>query len=79
MNSGSKISDETPLLTQEQQGEEWDDALDEFDGPRKCSLPPNHGLVDLLLACPYPFEVPPRSKAGIRTIDFGDDNMANSP
>lgn len=27
---------------------------------RKISRPPNEGLVDLLLACPYPFEVPDR-------------------
>ncbi len=26
------------------------------------NLPPNHGLVDLLLACPAPFEVPPRER-----------------
>ncbi|MES2705752.1 MAG: AbrB/MazE/SpoVT family DNA-binding domain-containing protein [Verrucomicrobiota bacterium] len=27
---------------------------------RRISHPANHGLVDLLLACPVPFEVPPR-------------------
>ena len=27
---------------------------------RKISRPPNEGLVDLLLACPYPFEIPER-------------------
>lgn len=27
---------------------------------RRISHPANHGLVDLLLACPSPFEVPPR-------------------
>ena len=27
---------------------------------RRISHPPNRGLVDLLLACPSPFEVPPR-------------------
>lgn len=29
---------------------------------RRVSRPPNRGLVDHLLACPYPFEVPPRAK-----------------
>ena len=29
---------------------------------RRVNRPPNHGLVDHLLACPYPFEVPPRAK-----------------
>lgn len=27
---------------------------------RRVSAPPNRGLVDLLLACPAPFEIPPR-------------------
>ena len=26
------------------------------------NLTPNHGLVDLLLSCPAPFEVPPRGR-----------------
>ena len=29
---------------------------------RRISQPANHGLVDLLLACPSPFKVPPREK-----------------
>lgn len=29
---------------------------------RRISLPPNHGLVDHLLACPSPFDVPPRTQ-----------------
>jgi hypothetical protein len=32
---------------------------------------PNEGLTDLLLACPYPFEVPPRQKDFSRNIDLG--------
>lgn len=28
---------------------------------RRVSRPPNHGLVDHLLACPAPFDVPPRA------------------
>ncbi|MBI2193054.1 MAG: AbrB/MazE/SpoVT family DNA-binding domain-containing protein [Planctomycetes bacterium] len=27
---------------------------------QKISRPPNKGLVDLLLACPFPFEIPDR-------------------
>jgi hypothetical protein len=26
------------------------------------NLPPNHGLVDLLLNCPTPFDIPPREQ-----------------
>jgi len=29
---------------------------------RRINRPPNHGLVDHLLGCPYPFEIPPRAK-----------------
>jgi AbrB family looped-hinge helix DNA binding protein len=29
---------------------------------RRINRPPNHGLVDHLQACPYPFEVPERAK-----------------
>jgi AbrB family looped-hinge helix DNA binding protein len=29
---------------------------------RRISKPANHGLVDLLLACPGPFEIPPRDR-----------------
>jgi AbrB family looped-hinge helix DNA binding protein len=29
---------------------------------RRINRPPNHGLVDHLLACPYSFEIPPRAK-----------------
>jgi hypothetical protein len=65
-----------PLLTPEQQGEEWNCAFGAYhddDGCRVSSrLPPNHGLIDLLLACPYPFEIPPRQKGFTRPIDFGD-------
>jgi AbrB family looped-hinge helix DNA binding protein len=28
---------------------------------RRVSRPPNHGLVDHLLACPVPFDLPPRA------------------
>ncbi|MEO8614284.1 MAG: AbrB/MazE/SpoVT family DNA-binding domain-containing protein [Luteolibacter sp.] len=29
---------------------------------RRINRPPNSGLVDHLLACPYPFEIAPRAK-----------------
>lgn len=29
---------------------------------RRINRPPNHGLVDHLLACPYPFEIARRAK-----------------
>ena len=29
---------------------------------RRISRRPNEGLIDHLLACPYPFEIPPRAK-----------------
>jgi AbrB family looped-hinge helix DNA binding protein len=29
---------------------------------RRISTPPNRGLVDHLLSCPSPFDVPPRAK-----------------
>jgi AbrB family looped-hinge helix DNA binding protein len=35
---------------------------------RRISRRPNQGLVDHLLACPFPFEVPPRSKDPIRLV-----------
>lgn len=37
---------------------------------RRISRRPNEGLVDHLLACPYPFEVPPRSKEPVRPISL---------
>ena len=35
---------------------------------RRINRPPNHGLVDHLLACPHPFEIPVRSKDSTRPI-----------
>jgi AbrB family looped-hinge helix DNA binding protein len=37
---------------------------------RRISHVPNHGLVDHLLACPSPFEVPERSKDNTRPVVF---------
>jgi len=35
---------------------------------RRISRRPNEGLIDHLLACPYPFEIPPRAKDATRPI-----------
>jgi AbrB family looped-hinge helix DNA binding protein len=35
---------------------------------RRISRRPNQGLVDDLLSCPFPLEVPTRSKDPIRTV-----------
>jgi AbrB family looped-hinge helix DNA binding protein len=37
---------------------------------RRISRRPNEGLIDHLLACPYPFEPPPRSKDPVRPISL---------
>jgi AbrB family looped-hinge helix DNA binding protein len=37
---------------------------------RRINRPPNHGLVDHLLACPYPFEIPPRAKDSTTPISL---------
>jgi AbrB family looped-hinge helix DNA binding protein len=37
---------------------------------RRISSPPNHDLIDLLQACPYPFEVPPRANDRPRSIEL---------
>jgi AbrB family looped-hinge helix DNA binding protein len=35
---------------------------------RRISTPPNAGLVELLLGCPHPFEVPPRDRDESRAM-----------
>ena len=37
---------------------------------RRINRPPNSGLVDHLLACPYPLEIPPRAKDSTRPISL---------
>ena len=37
---------------------------------RRINRPPNNGLVDHLLACPYPLEIPPRAKDSTRPISL---------
>lgn len=45
-------------------GDDFEVAIEDEDTItlRRISTPPNHGLVDLLLACPAPFEIPPRER-----------------
>lgn len=38
---------------------------------RRIAQPPNKGLVKLLAACPYPFEVPPRDEDDTAAIELG--------
>ena len=51
-------------------GQDFEVMIDDEDTIllRRISRRPNEGLVDHLLACPYPFEVPPRSKDPVRPI-----------
>ncbi len=37
---------------------------------RRISRRPNQGLIDHLLACPYPFEIPPRGKDATLPTDL---------
>jgi len=37
---------------------------------RRISTPPNHGLVDLLVACPSGFVIPPREKDDSEPLDL---------
>lgn len=37
---------------------------------RRVSRKPNEGLIDLLQACPYPLELPPRANDLPRSIDL---------
>jgi len=37
---------------------------------RRVSRPPHHGLIDLLQACLYPFEVPPKANDRPRSIEL---------
>jgi len=57
-----------PIAVREQMhlesGQDFEVFIDDEDTItlRRINRPPNHGLVDHLLACPYPFEIPPRAK-----------------
>lgn len=37
---------------------------------RRIARPANHGLVDLLLACPHPFEIPARERDDTRPVSL---------
>jgi len=45
-------------------GQDFEVLIDDEDTIllRRISQPPNRGLVDHLLACPSPFEMPPRAR-----------------
>ncbi|MBW0001382.1 MAG: AbrB/MazE/SpoVT family DNA-binding domain-containing protein [Verrucomicrobia bacterium] len=47
-------------------GDDFEVAIEDEDTItlRRISQPPNRGLVDLLLACPSPFELPTRETDG---------------
>ena len=53
-------------------GQDFEVFVDDDDSIvlRRVSRRPNEGLIDLLQACPYPFELPPREKDLPRTIDL---------
>lgn len=57
-----------PSIVREQMhlepGQDFEVIIDDEDTItlRRINRPPNHGLVDHLLACPYSFKIPPRSK-----------------
>jgi AbrB family looped-hinge helix DNA binding protein len=37
---------------------------------RRIASPPNRGLVDLLVSCPFPFDVPPRAEDDTPGLDL---------
>jgi AbrB family looped-hinge helix DNA binding protein len=51
-------------------GDDFEIAIEDEDTItlRRISHPANRGLVDLLLACPYPFAVPPRETDDTRPL-----------
>ena len=53
-----------------QPGQDFEVIIDDEDTIllRRVSRPPNHGLIALLQACPYPFEMPPRANDLPRSI-----------
>lgn len=53
-----------------EEGQDFEVFVDDEDTItlRRISHPANRGLVDLLLACPAPFEVPPRDKDDSRPL-----------
>ena len=55
-----------------QPGQDFEVIIDDEDTItlRRINRPPNSGLVDHLLACPYPLEIPPRAKDSTRPISL---------
>ena len=53
-----------------QPGQDFEVIIDDEDTIllRRVSRPPNHGLIALLQACPYPFEMPPTANDLPRSI-----------
>ena len=53
-----------------EEGQDFEVFVDDEDTItlQRISHPANHGLVDLLLACPAAFEVPPRDKDDSRPL-----------
>jgi len=53
-----------------EEGQDFEVFVDDDDTItlRRITHPANHGLVDLLLACPAPFEVPTRDKDDSRPL-----------
>jgi AbrB family looped-hinge helix DNA binding protein len=45
-------------------GDDFEVAIEDDDTIvlRRITIPPNRNLVDLLMSCPHPFEVPPRDR-----------------
>ncbi len=65
-----------PSLIREQMhlepGQDFEVFIDDEDTItlRRINRPPNHGLVDHLLACPYSFEIPQRAKDTTRPLSL---------
>jgi AbrB family looped-hinge helix DNA binding protein len=53
-------------------GQDFEVIIDDEDTIllRRVSRPPNHGLIELLQACPYSFELPPRANDRPRSIEL---------
>jgi len=51
-------------------GQDFEVSIDDDDTIvlRRISRRPNHGLIDHLLACPYPWETPSRAKDSSRKL-----------
>jgi AbrB family looped-hinge helix DNA binding protein len=52
-------------------GQDFEVIIDDEDTVllRRVPRPSNHGLIDLLQACPFPFKLPPRTNDRPRSIE----------